>query len=57
MRVSIISFRFKTTGAFSTAFWLISVCFGKTVIGMDNRIQSENDVNGVPVVEGHLGSR
>ena len=57
MRVSVISFRFKTTGAFSTAFWLISVCFGKTVIGMDNRIQSENDVNGVPVVEGHLGSR
>lgn len=57
MMASVISFRFRTTGAFSTAFWLISVCFGKTVIGMDDRIQSENDVNGVPVVEGHLGSR
>ncbi len=57
MMASVVPFRFRTTGAFSTAFWLISVCFGKTVIGMDDRIQSENDVNGVPVVEGHLGSR
>ena len=57
MIVSVISFRFKTTGAFSTAFWLISVCFGKTETGMGDRIQSENDVNGVPVIGGHLVSR
>ena len=57
MIVSVISFRFKTTGAFSTAFWLISVCFGKTETGMGDRIQSENDVNRVPVIGGHLVSR